>query len=148
MLRFILGTLASVGIVLIGIVIEGGNLLSYFTLTAFAIALLVPFFAVLAVWSLGEWIEAWKDAFDPIGEGEARRASLGTSAAIWAFSEKVSYTAGFVGILAGTILVLSQLSDPSTLGPRFAVGLTCPLYAALLGLVYRILGARVGRGRG
>lgn len=148
MLRFILGTLASVGIVLVAILIEGGNLLSYFALTAFAIALLVPFFAVLAVWSLREWLEAWKDAFDPLGRAEARKAGLGTSAAIWAFSEKVSYTAGFVGFIAGAILILSHLSDPSTLGPRFAIGLTCPLDAALLGLVYRILGARVGRGRG
>jgi flagellar motor component MotA len=142
MIRFLLGTIAAIGGVALAIVIEGGNLLSYFAITAFSIALLVPFFAVLAVWSLKEWGQAWRDAMAP---AKAAKETRVTSAAIWAFSEKASYAAGIVGFIAGLILVLSQLRDISTIGPSLAIGLTCPMYTILLGLIYRILKARVDR---
>lgn len=139
MLRFILGSLASIGVVMVGIVIEGGNLLSYFALTAFAICILVPFFATLAVWSLAEWFEAWRDAFATGGQSPSDRLS----ASVWAFSEKAAYAAGGLGFIAGLVLLLSRLRALSELGPLLAIGLTSLLYAILIGLVCRILRARV-----
>lgn len=142
MIRFIIGTLASLGVLVGAIVLENGNLLAYLVPSALGIALLMPFFGVLAVWSLADWIQAWRDA---LGRGKAQGGDKGIrkSAAIWAFSEKASYAAGVVGFITGLIIMLSNLSTPATMGPSVAAGLTCPLYAVLEGLVCRILRARV-----
>ena len=142
MIRFIFGTLASLAVLVGAIVLEGGNILAYLVVSALGIALLMPFFGVLAVWSLADWLKAWRDA---LGKGRPQGGDKGArkSAAIWEFSERVSYAAGFVGFITGLILMLSNLSTPETLGPSVAAGLTCPLYAVLEGLVCRILRARV-----
>mgnify|MGYP001485707219 FL=1 len=142
MIRFIIGTLASLGVLVGAIVLERGNLLAYLVPSALGIALLMPFFGVLAVWSLADWVQAWRDA---LGKGKVQGGDKGArkSAAIWAFSEKTSYAAGVVGFITGLIIMLSNLSTPETLGPSVAAGLTCPLYAVLEGLVCRILRARV-----
>lgn len=138
MIRFIIGTLAAVGVVVFAIAIEGGPLLAYLGMTPILIAAALPLFAVLAAWRWKEWMAAWKDAFGPMGSPSAARSS-----AIWDFQEKASYAAGVIGFLAGLILLLSQLRDPSTMGRSLAVCLTCPLYAVLFGLACRILKARV-----
>jgi flagellar motor component MotA len=142
MLRFILGTLASAAVVVLVIVLENGSLLAYLGLTPGLIALLLPFFAVLAVWPLREWAKAWKDAFIPKESPTTARSS-----SIWNFQEKACYAAGAIGFLAGLVLILSQLSTVSRLGPALAMSLVCPMYSLLLGLVARILRARVDRAR-
>jgi flagellar motor component MotA len=142
MIRFVLGTLASVGVIVFAILVEGGNLATYLILTPGFIALFLPFFASLAVWPLREWLGAWKDAF-AAGESE----SAARSSSIWEFNEKASYASGIVGFIVGLIFILSSLGDLSRLGPAAAVSLTCPLYSVLLGLVCRILRARVERAR-
>jgi flagellar motor component MotA len=133
MLRFIIGTLAAVATIVLVVIMEGGTISSYLILSALLVGLLVPVFSTLAVWSLREWGGAWKDAFG---------ASKG-SRALWDFFEKGCYGAGVLGTLAGLILVLSQLSEISKVGPAVALSLTSLLYAILLGLVARILRARV-----
>jgi flagellar motor component MotA len=139
MLRFILGTLASIGVVALVITVEGGSVLSYLILSALAIALLVPFFAILAVWPFREWATAWKDALSSKGP----RANAAKSVAIWDFAEKASWASGIIGFICGLVMILSQLRTPSALGPSVAASLTCPLYAVISGLVCRILRARV-----
>lgn len=139
MLRFILGTLASLAVVILAVLMEGGNIFAYLSVNALAIALLIPFFAVLAVWRLGDWLKAWRDALKAGGDS----ASAATSKAIWAFFEKAGYAAGGVGFIAGLILVLSHIQAIEEVGRGLAIALTCPMYALLLGLVCRILRARV-----
>jgi flagellar motor component MotA len=139
MLRFIIGTLAAVATIVLVVIMEGGTISSYLILSALLVGLLVPVFSTLAVWSLREWGGAWKDAFGA-SKGSPTAAA---SRALWDFFEKGCYGAGVLGTLAGLILVLSQLSEISKVGPAVALSLTSLLYAILLGLVARILRARV-----
>lgn len=140
MTRFVLSILALFGTAIFLFALEGGRLLSLVVLTPILIISLMPAFAVLAVWSVRDWAGAWKDAF-----AKGRSPSASRSAALWAFYEKACYATGIVGLMLGTIIILSSLSDASTLGPAFAVGLVSTTYAVLFGLVARILKARVER---
>lgn len=142
MVRFILGTLATLGTLVLAILIEQGNPATYIVATPMLIAILMPFFATLAVWSIGEWLQAWKDA---LGARTARldKTSARRSADIWAFSERAAYAAGGAGFITGLILMLSTLRQLSELGEGLAITLACPFYVILIGLVCRILKARV-----
>ena len=53
------------------------------------------------------------------------------------------YLSSVVGFILGLVLILSNLSDISTIGRPLAVGLMTPVYAILFGVVARILRARV-----
>ncbi len=142
MVRFIFGLLASIATILVSILLERGNLGAFFVPNSATIAVLVPFFAVLAVYPLREWGAAWKDA---LGRGAPSAAPR--SADIWEFQEKACYASGFIGFIVGLVLVFSQLNELSGVGRGLAAGLSCPMYAVLLGLVCRILKARVMRRR-
>lgn len=50
-------------------------------------------------------------------------------------SSQLSYAAAFLGFLVGAITILSNLSDPSHIGPGFAVALICPFYSVMLSVV-------------
>lgn len=142
MTRFIVGSLALVGIIAGAILIEGGNPVAYLMLTPGLLAFLVPLCAVFAVWPAREWIAAWKDAFTGDESPTAARSS-----AIWEFEEKAAYAAGIVGLVIGVIVLLSSLRELSRLGEGLAVCLLCPFYAALIGLGCRVLKAKVDRKR-
>jgi flagellar motor component MotA len=144
MIRFILSTLSIVAILVAAILLEGGNPFSYVAFSAMIIVIFVPFFAVLAVWRLSEWGKAWKDAFS----AQRDSTTSAVSVAIWEFSEKASYAAGIIGLIVGIILVLSNVSDFSKMGRGLAATLTAPMWSILIGLVSRILGAKVVRNNG
>ena len=55
------------------------------------------------------------------------------------------YAAAVIGPILGAIIMLSSLSTLDRLGPPLAAGLTTPLYSILLGMMARILRARVAR---
>jgi hypothetical protein len=143
MTRFILSSLALVGTAVFLFVFEGGSPVALLVLSSLLLSLLVPFFAVLAVWRLKDWGGAWKDASGRRGGAAADR---GASAALWAFYEKASYSTAVIGVALGAIIVLSNLGTVERLGPPLAAGMTGPLYSALLGLLARILRARVEQG--
>ena len=140
MARFLFGTVAIVATFLSIFLFEGGNLLSLLMLSPLLIVILVPAFAVLAVWSLKDWGRAWKDGLARAGAGCAP-----DSAELWAFYERMCYLASIVGFILGLVLILSSLRDVSTIGKPLAVGLMTPVYAILFGIVARILRARVER---
>ncbi len=142
MARFLFGTVAIFATFVSLFLIEGGNLLSLLMLSPLLIVILVPAFAVLAVWSLGDWGRAWKDA---LARGDADSAP--DSAELWAFYERMCYLASVVGFILGLVIILSNLGDISTIGRPLAVGLMTPVYAILFGIVARILRARVERSR-
>jgi flagellar motor component MotA len=140
MARFLFGTLAIVATFVFLFLFEGGNLPSLLMLSPFLIVILVPAFAVLAVWSLEDWGRAWRDGF---ARGDADRAP--DSAELWAFYERMCYLSSIVGFILGLVIILSNLGDLSTIGRPLAVGLMTPVYAILFGIVARILRARVER---
>ena len=146
MLRFVLSTLALIGTALFLFILEGGRPGSLVMFSSLMISILIPAFAVLAVWSLREWGRAWKDAFAaPGGRGGKAGPDRADSIALWAFYEKASYAAAVMGPILGGIIMLSSLSTVDRLGPALAAGLTTPLYSILLGMMARILRARVER---
>jgi flagellar motor component MotA len=140
MVRFIV-SLALLLASLLGVVLlEKGNPLDYLGASAFMVELLVPLFAMLAVWRLAEIGRAFGDAFSK----KADAASRARSVRIWEFTEKVCYAAAVIGLILGTVLILSRVSaSVNELGRAFGVSLVAPLYGVMLGIVCRILRARV-----
>jgi hypothetical protein len=139
MMRFILGTLALVGTLVFAFVLEGGKPLDFLLPAPLAIILGVPCFAVLAVWNLREWGQAWRDAFAPSAEGAE------SSAALWGFYEKACYVAGVVGFILGLNVIFQQrggVSREDLLRP-LAVDCVAPILAITFAMVARILKARV-----
>jgi flagellar motor component MotA len=136
MARFLIGSLLSLGAFLLAFFMEGGNLLNFFLISPSLIVLLVPLFAVLAVWSFRELGGAFGAAFAarlPEAEGKA-------AAALWDFYEKAFYAAGIVGPLAGFIIIFRNADIRTEV---FSIALMPLVEGILLGLVARILRARV-----
>ncbi len=140
MLRFIVSLVLLLVSMAGAILFEGGNLLGYVGITPLALGLLLPAFSMLAVWRLSEVGHAFRDAFSRKSDA----ASRARSARIWDFTEKVCYATGVLAFLLGAILVLAHLyADVSSMGRALGVGLLSPIYGILLGIVCRILKARV-----
>jgi flagellar motor component MotA len=122
------------------VAIEGGNLLAYIGLSGIVIELLVPLFAMLAVWRFAEIGRAFGDAFSKKTRAKTRE----TSARIWAFTETVCYLTGVVALILGAVLVLSRIGGSlEELGRALAVCFLGPLYGVLLGIFCRIMKARI-----
>jgi flagellar motor component MotA len=140
MMRFIVSLVLLLASIFGAVALEGGNPLQYIAATAFMVELLVPLFALLAVWRLKEIGRALGDAFFK----KADAASRTRSARIWEFTEKVCYAAGVIGLLLGLILILGGLTSPAAgLGRSYAAALVAPLYGVMLGVACRVLKARV-----
>jgi len=138
--RFIVSLVLLLASILGAVLFEGGNPLGYVGPSALMVELLVPLFAMLAVWRLAEIGRAFADAFSKKPDS----ASRARSARIWDFTEKICYTAGVIGLILGFVLVLGRIaSDVSALGRALAICFLAPLYGVLLGIVCRILRARV-----
>jgi len=138
MIRFLISTALAVFVLLGAYILEGGSLGPLLGLAAFLITFLVPLFGVLAVWSFGDWLKAWSHAFKP-AEGDARR-----SVEIWKFSELAYNLAGFLGALAGAILILRNIDNPNVMWYNsLAALLVSPLYGTTLAFIARILRSRV-----
>jgi flagellar motor component MotA len=140
MVRFIVALVLLLATLVGAVVIEGGNPLAYIGLSGLIIALLVPLFAMLAVWGFAEIGRAFGDAFSQ----KARAKSRETSVRIWAFTETVCYVTGVVAFILGGVLVLSRIAGSlEQLGRALAVCFLGPLYGVLLGIFCRIMRARV-----
>jgi hypothetical protein len=136
MARFLIGSLLSLGTFFFAFWIEGGNPLSFFLFSPSLIVLLVPLFAVLAVWSFRELGGALRAAFAARpSEAEGKAA-----AALWDFYEKAFYAAGLFGTLAGFIIIFRNAEIRMEV---FSIALMPLVEGILLGLVARILRARV-----
>jgi flagellar motor component MotA len=142
MKRFLFGTLAVLATLVGAIWLEGGDLVALLLPSPFLISFCVPVFAVLAVWDLRAWGRAWRDAFAPAPEAKSRE----NSARLWEFFEKISYAAGFMGFVAGAIIILGHEDSYVSMAQPFSVALISPLYAAFLAIVARILRNRVAAG--
>jgi hypothetical protein len=149
MRRFIIATLAFIGTLVFAFVIEGGNPLDFLLPTPLIIVLGVPFFAVLAVWSLKEWGHAWKDALAKNGSSGTASAAVSSaavpSARLWDFYEKACYIAGVVAFILGLNVIFSFQGgvEPGKMFRSLAVDCVAPILAITLALVARILKARV-----
>lgn len=140
MIRFIVSLLLLLGAMLFAVVVEGGNVLAYVGFTALVIELLVPLFAMLAVWRLAEIGRAFADAFSKKADATSRARSV----RVWEFTEKVCYAAGVIGVILGIVLVLARVSGSvNDLARALATCLLAPLYGILFGIVCRIMKARV-----
>ncbi len=56
----------------------------------------------------------------------------GATRAVWEFVGSSAPAWGMIGTLIGLILMLQQLSDPSTIGPKMAVALITTFYGSLI----------------
>lgn len=142
MIRFVTGVALALLFLLGGFVLEGGDVMRLAVFTPFLVTFFVPVFGVLAIWSLKDWGQAWRDAFHP------QSASQKTSAALWSFVEVASYLAGAVAFLMGGILILSNLDNTQVKWyTALSYGLVSPLYGGVFGLIARILRFRVAGGQ-
>ena len=136
MKRFVLGTLATMFVVALAMWLEGEDLLKLFLPSPLLITLISPLCAVLAVWDLKSWREAWRDAFVANSEPARREGS----AKLWDFLEKSFYIAGSLGFIAGAIIVLAS---PGDMADHFSADLISPLWGIVFAIIARILKYRV-----
>jgi flagellar motor component MotA len=142
MIRFIVSVILMLASLAGAVVLENGNPLAYIGFTALLIEVLMPLFAMLAVWKLADIGRAFGDAFN----GTSDTGSRARSVRVWEFTEKVCYAAGVIGLILGAVLVLARVSSsPSELGRALGASLLSPLYGVLFGVICRILRARVER---
>lgn len=142
MVRFLSGVTLALVFLLGGYILEGGDLLRLVVLTPFLITFFVPVFGVLAVWSFGDWAQAWRHAFSAGDDATTKR-----SADLWKFFEFASYLAGAVALIVGGMLILSSLANAEVKwNQALAVALVAPLYGGFFGLVARVLRFRVEGG--
>jgi len=140
MLRFIVSLVLLFVSIGLAVGMEGGKILNYVGVTSFIVELLVPSFAMLAVWNLKEVGTAFRDAF----HNNTDAASCARSMQVWDFAEKVCYAAAVVGLLLGSILILSNIhQNVVELGRALGATLLAPLYGILLAIICRIMKARV-----
>jgi hypothetical protein len=124
------------------VVLEGANPLAYVGIPGLAVEILVPLFALLAVWKGSELRAACRDAFVA---GKAV-SSPSRSLRIWEFAEKACYAAGALAWLMAMVLTLVSQEpprDPAYLMRNLAASFVAPIYAILFALICRILRARV-----
>jgi hypothetical protein len=149
MRRFIVGTLALFGTLLLAYFMEGGKPIDLLLPSPLIIVVCVPICAVLAVWSLKDWGRAWKEAFASgaaAGDDRGESSAAVSSARLWDFYEKASYIAGIVGFILGLTIIFRELGknpDESRVYAGFAVNCVAPILAIFLAMVARILKARV-----
>jgi flagellar motor component MotA len=142
MAQFIVSLVLLLATLIGAVLIEGGNPLAFIGLSGIVIELLVPFFAMLAVWRFAEIGRAFGDSFAKKVSAKSRA----TSARVWAFTEKVCYATGVVAFILGGVLALSRIAGSlEELGRALAISLLAPLYGVLLGIFCRIMKARVER---
>jgi flagellar motor component MotA len=140
MLRFIVSLILLLGTITAAMVLDAGNPIALIRIPALFIELLVPVFAMLAVWRLAEVGHAFRDAFSRKGDA----ASRSRSARIWELTEKVCYAAAVIGPILGAVLILSSgRNSAAELSAAVSSALIAPLYGITLGIVCRILKARV-----
>jgi hypothetical protein len=121
---------------------EGGDMIDFVLPSPLIIVILVPLFAVFAVWSGKELGGAWSAAFGRgrAGAGAGAESGPRDAAALWDFFEKAFYAAGIVGTLAGFIIIFA--SDEIRMR-ALSIALMPLVEGILLGLIARILKARV-----
>jgi flagellar motor component MotA len=142
MARFFIGSLLSLGAFCLAFFIEGGDMIDFVLPSPLIIVILVPLFAVFAVWSGKELGGAWSAAFGSgrAGAGAGAESGPKDAAALWDFFEKAFYAAGIVGTLAGFIIIFA--SDEIRMR-ALSIALMPLVEGILLGLIARILRARV-----
>ena len=140
MVRFIVSLVLLLASIFGPFALDGGNPLMYISILALMIMLLTPLFAMLAVWRFAEIGRAFGDAFWK----KADSTSRAKSARIWDFTEKVCYATGIIAFFLGAVLILSRVySSVAELGRPAAVSLIAPTYGVILGIICRIMKARV-----
>jgi flagellar motor component MotA len=124
------------------VMLDGGNPVAYVGIPGLVIEVLVPLFALLAVWKGSELRAACRDAF----ASPKTQSSPTRSLRVWDFAEKACYAAGALAWLMAMVLTLvSQVPprDSTHLMRNLAVCLVAPIYAIFFALVCRILRERV-----
>jgi hypothetical protein len=128
---------------LIGAVtLDGANPLAFIGIPGLVIEVLVPLFALLAVWKRTELGAACGDAFGPRRDQPSQARSI----RIWDFAEKACYAAGALAWLMVMVVVLASQVPPRDSADfmrNLAVGLVAPIYSIFFALVCRILRERV-----
>jgi flagellar motor component MotA len=138
MTRFIVSIAAMLALVALGILYEGGRIILFIAPVPFLLVLLLPMIAVFAAWGFGGIRRAFGNALGKIGAPGQLEESL----LFWDTWEKTCYAAGVVGFLTGAIMVFSNLSIPA-IGQPLAMSLFSLIYSAFLGVLSRIMRARV-----
>ncbi|MDD5457340.1 MAG: hypothetical protein PHV30_09955 [Candidatus Margulisbacteria bacterium] len=137
-IRFFIGLFLIISTILCVLLLEGANLSAYLAPTALVVVVLITFFASLCVWNVSELNSAWKDAFNPEDS-----TSLYKSTRILDFFEKLFYFSGILCTILGIVFILSQLQSFSKMGVGLAFSMLGILYGTFLGIVTRILRAKI-----
>ncbi len=139
--RFFLG-MALIGVLLVAGILSGGNLRIFLDFPSAVIVVGITVGATVGSFSWADITQAFGGALSgaDLDEDVAAR-----SQAVLNRAADAAVASGLVGALVGLVLILSNLSDPTAIGPAMAVALLTVFYGTLLGeLFLRSLASDVG----
>jgi flagellar motor component MotA len=120
--------LGALGLILFGMLI-GGRQGIFFDMPSFVI------FAGILTMSLVSWFK-WADVRDAIRTGLGRepvnRGEVVRHVAVLRAARCVALGAGITGMFIGHVSILTNMDDPTSIGPAMAVSLLTSLYAVML----------------
>lgn len=106
------------------------NILAFLDLPSFIVTVIFPIAIIPGVFTKGEVLTAFKAPFC-----QAELTELKLARSFWFFLGKILNCTAFLGFITGFIIILSNVSDISQIGPGLALSLLCVLYVAILQIV-------------
>lgn len=129
--RFI-GLIGVLGIIVWSILV-GGSPLMFVHIPCLVIVIGITFFALLATFQ-GDFLRFIPDAL--LNIVSSNNTPNPKFAQIALFASRYIVGASIIGMLIGVIQMLSNLSDPSDIGPGLAVALLTPFYAVIISEIF------------
>lgn len=126
---YILWVLAFIGIVIIGIVLAGGDIRWFISVASFVIVVLPGLLLSLANFSPTEIFHFFGMGF---GSKELTEADLKKGLAFFRALQYYLILSGIIGTLIGLVAMLGTIEDPSKIGVAMSVALLTILYAFIL----------------
>lgn len=119
-------------LMLAGTVMLGGNVGIYIDIPSIVMVIGVLFGGALLCFPVGQIIDALGAAFAGESAPHVTEWQRQSRIAVFARLYQLAWGGGLVGALLGLIAMLSNLSDPASIGAGMAVALIAPAYGALL----------------
>ncbi len=136
-----IGVIGFVAIWVLCLVAGGDNASTFIDFLSAAVVIVTPATALLAIYGWAGCIDAvcW------IGRRPSDDDSVDEAVTFFQLAAGFALSAGFLGTLIGLVIILTNLNDPSQIGPGMAVALLTQLYGVFIAVGCIGLGAYVAR---
>ena len=128
-MRFIVWIILVLGSIIAGTFLMVGGSFGMFINLISILVVFVPTWGALLIGFKGYLIKS----ITSIWETDVDRQTLGQCEEVWRDSIKYAIVFSFIEVLLGSVGMIANLNDPSTIGPSLSVILYGPLWGAVVG---------------